>query len=121
MYRHLVVHMFGNQHTQEQHNKNQARTTLRAFFLGYTLLDMVFLMMFISLFSLTLKPYVKPNDIVLEDVLIYKKKLDSYMFSCMDQALYVNEEKEDDVTCHDFDTYIEVHVSGYMFYAIKRE
>lgn len=113
--------MFGNQHTQEQPNKNLARTPLRAFLMGYTLLDMVFLMMFISMFSLSLSVFIKPSDIKLEDVLMYKKKLDTFDFICIDQEMYINDMKENDITCKDYDTYIEIESYGYIFYAIKRE
>lgn len=121
MHQHLVVRMFGNQHTQEPHNKNQARTSLRAFLLGYTLLDMIFLMMFISMFSLTLPIFKSPDKVILEDVLLFKKKLDSSICSCIDETLYINFEIENDAICFDFDTYIEIEIFGYIVYAIKRE
>ena len=113
--------MFGNQHTQELPNKDQARKSLRAFLIGYTLLDMVFLIMFISMFSLSLSVFIKPDDVKLEDVLMYKKKLDTFDFSCIDQELYIENIKDIDIICKDYDTYIELEVFGYIFYAIKRE
>lgn len=113
--------MCGNQHLQEQLNKNQARKSLRAFFIGYTLLDMVFLMMFMSMFALSLNVFTFTDKVLLEDVLLYKKKLDHFEFSCLNDTLYIGEVNEGHASCTEFETYIEIEAYGYTFYAIKRE
>lgn len=113
--------MCGNQHLQEQHNKNQARKSLRAFLIGYTLLDMVFLMMFTSMFALSLRVFTFADRVPLEEVLLYKKKLDHFEFSCLNDTLYIGEVYEAHASCTEFETYIEIEAYGYTFYAIKRE
>jgi hypothetical protein len=73
------------------------------------------------MFSLSLSVFIKQDDVKLEDVLMYKKKLDTFDFSCIDQELYIENIKDIDIICKDYDTYIELEVFGYIFYAIKRE
>lgn len=112
--------MYGNQPILEQPCKTKARKVLRASVFGYTLMDMVIVLVFLSLFGLSI-PILKPNEVsTIEQVYHLKKEISSQDFTCVNNEVFIDFQTIEDVSCRVYLTYIRFQYKGYYFYEDKR-
>jgi len=112
--------MYGNQPILEQPCKMKARKTLRASVFGYTLMDMLIVLAFLSVFGLSI-PMIKPKEISnIEQVYHLKKEISSQAYTCVNNEVLIDFQTIEDVSCRVYLTYIRFQYKGYYFYEDKR-
>ena len=112
--------MFGNRPILEPHFKTVARMKMRATFFGYTVFDMVLLLFFLSIFTLSIPKVNVITTSKIEKLYEIKKIIETKDYICHNQLVLIEGKSLNDVTCRISLTYVRFSYEGYIFYEDKR-